>query len=470
MRLLLILLVGMNFSPAHANAVSPGLSEFLDVEMKRAGVPGLTYALLNGETVRSGAHGDIPIVDGGSGDVDTPFALGSISKSFTALAVMKRVEAGEVDLDAAIADYLPEFADSPARSVTVRQLLSHTSGYFTRQGNGFARDSGADRMALSRQAARIARWKPIGPPGETWVYSNANYIILGALLEAVSGQPYDALIQTEILGPLGMSRSFVSDGARHSNIAAGHRPWFIVKPADRSGATDRVNAPAGGVFASARDLARYVGMMMNGKDDIVTARTKTMMMSPASEASPYYGLGWSLDPEAGAVFHSGLTPGVETLAVFIPAERRAALILINANGGFGFGETTRLMTGFTAQALGLEAPVVTGGWGRKALVLIFVISPALFILGILQSFHARASLKEMSGWREHLRLWLPVLATLALTVTSLMVMPALFGTPLSTFWLFQPGFTLALIATALTGVLWSSSRLLFAFSRARHRL
>jgi len=99
-------------------------------------LPGYAYAVIeDGEIVHSGEHGLIEL--GGKALVrsDTAFPIGSISKSFTALAIMQLVEAGEVDLDAPASRYLERFADTPAARVTIRQLLSHTSGFSTVQGN-----------------------------------------------------------------------------------------------------------------------------------------------------------------------------------------------------------------------------------------------------------------------------------------------------------------------------------------------
>ena len=464
MRLFVILCALVGLSCGSAGATLPALETFLAAQRERSGVPGLSYALVDGETVRTGQHGAIPTAGGAPGDVDTPFLLGSISKSFTALAVMRLVEAGDIALDGAIGDYLAVFADSPARAVTIRQLLSHTSGFSTVQGNSGLRDRGPSDDALTRQVAQIASWDPAGPPGEAWAYSNANYLVLGAMIEAVSGEAFAAHIQTEILDPLGMADSFVANGARHDAMALAHSPWFGARRALAPGGTDQITAPAGGVIASARDLGRYLAMMMNGEDDIVSAQTKAAMMAPASAASPFYGFGWFVDAQAGTVHHAGLSPGVETLAILVPGERRAALLLINANGGFGFGENTALLTRFGAEALGLDAPAPASAWSRQMLVLTFALAPVLFLVGLIQAVRGRAGLRAKSGPGGLFSLWFPLVITSVLAVVSLKIIPNLFGTPLADFQRYQPDFTLLLIATAVTGVVWAIARLAMAYS------
>lgn len=462
MRWILIALTALFLAAGAFAQTRPDLDAFLSAERARSGAPGLTYALVDGETVRTGMDGAIPTGSGARGDVDTPFVLGSISKSFTALAVMTLVEAGAVELDAPIEAYLPVFAGRASGAATIRQLLSHTSGFSTLQGNTRAR-GGAGPDALARHVSEIASWELAHPLGRNWAYSNANYLVLGALIEAVSGESFAEYIQTEILEPAGMADSFVADGAHYNAMAVGHRPWFGGKQAMGAGPTDRVTAPAGGVIATAADLGRYLALMMNGRDDIVAAETKAAMMAPASAASPGYGFGWFIDADAGTVYHFGLSPGVETLAAIRPEDRRAALILVNANGGIGFGESSALLSGFVSQALGLETPPPAGAWSRKALVLLFALSPALFLIGVLQAVNGRAVLQAKTGLSGSFSLWFPLITTAALAVTSVLIIPALFGTPLANLGRYQPDAVWLLIATAVTGPAWAVVRIVIAY-------
>ena len=91
-------------------------------------------------------------------------------------------------------------------------------------------------------------------------------------------------------------------------------------------------------------------MMMNGRDDVLSAEGKALMMRPASAASPFYGLGWFVDSDNGSVWHSGSSPGFETLATLVPAEKKGVVVLVNGGSGVGFGETTQLRNGITARA------------------------------------------------------------------------------------------------------------------------
>lgn len=251
------------------------IEDFIDGEMPASGVPGLPYAVVtDGEITSVGARGVLMI--GGDSEVtpDTAFVAGSISKSFTVLAVMQLVEAGRIDLDAEVSHHLGGFSGQPAAAITIRQLLSHTSGFSTLQRNTSHTDTTEGKDELARRVDRLAQVIPAYKPDEKWEYSNTNYQILGRVIEVVSGQEYQTYVATNILEPVDMEHSFVADGEIHESMAAGHRPWFGTKRPLPENTTDRGTAPQGGIVASASDLALYLQMMMNGQDDVLSADGK----------------------------------------------------------------------------------------------------------------------------------------------------------------------------------------------------
>ena len=185
MRYILALLALGIATALQASVPSGSIDDFITTEMPISGTPGLAYAVVEDGVIHADARGEMRIGSGRKLTPDTPFVLGSISKSFTAMAVMQLVEAGKVDLDTGISHYLDAFSGRPSGAITIRQLLSHTSGYSTLQGNQTPTDLTQSKDALSRQVNRIAQWTPAYEPGDKWEYSNANYQILGALIEAV---------------------------------------------------------------------------------------------------------------------------------------------------------------------------------------------------------------------------------------------------------------------------------------------
>ncbi len=449
----------------------PGSVErFIDSEFPASGVPGLAYAVVaDGEVTSVGARGVVELGSEEKVTPDTPFVTGSISKSFTALSVMQLVEAGKVDLDAPLSRYLGAFSDRPASAVTLRQLLSHTSGYSTGQGNASHPDVPAGKDELARRVDQLAQVAPANPPDETWDYSNTNYEILGRVVEVVSGQDYQTYVAKNILQPVGMANSFVADGMVHQEMATGHTPWFGTKRPLPENRTSPGTAPQGGVVASANDLVRYLHMMMNGRDDVLSADGKSLMMRPASATSPFYGLGWKVDPSTGAVWHDGVSPGVETLATLLPAEKRAAVVLVNGGSGFGFAETWHLRNGITARALSLDDDYGSA-WSRKAFFISLVVMPITYLLSMVWAWRRRTQVraKSTAGLSGLFSLWFPLLTTVAAAWVLVGLVPALFGTPLGTLSRFSPDLVVALVATAVTGVLWAAFRLGVAYAGRMH--
>ena len=465
-RFLAVVAFGLSVT-LHGGVPAGSIEDFIDSEMSASGVPGLAYAVVaDGEITEVGARGVVKI--GGDTEVtpDTPFVIGSISKSITALAVMQLVEAGEVDLDAEISQYLDSFAGRPAGAITVRQLLSHTSGFSTLQGNTSHTDATSGKDALERSVDGLAEVTPAYGPGERWEYSNANYQILGRLIEVVTGQEYQAYVAANILEPIGMVNSFVADGEIHESMATGHTPWFGTKRPHADNTTDRATAPQGGIIATAGDLALYMQTMMNGQDDVLSAAGKAQMMRPASAASPFYGFGWYVDSGNRSVWHSGSTPGFETLATMVPAEKKGVVVLVNGGSGLGFGETTQLRNGITARAMGFGYDGEGSRWALKAMFIGVVLLPIIYLLSMIWAwFHRdeiRAKLK--AGVFGLFSLWFPLLTTLVAAWAILWLVPRLGGAPLGTIRLFQPDFGLALVATAVFGVLWAVFRLGVAYT------
>ncbi|RFU20314.1 serine hydrolase domain-containing protein [Geodermatophilus marinus] len=459
---LLVLGVG---GPAQARVPVGSIEDVVDRELAPSGVPGLAYAVVaDGRITSVGGRG---VVRGG-GDVevtpDTAFVTGSISKSFTALAVMQLVEAGEVDPDAEVSRYLDTFSGRPAGAITVRQLLSHTSGFSTLQGNVSHTDTTGGADELARRVDRLAAATPAYAPGEKWEYSNANYEILGRLVEVVSGQEFQDYVATNVLEPVGMEHSFVADGEVHPAMATGHTPWFGAKRPLPTGVTERGTAPQGGIVASAGDLARYLLVMMNGEDDVLSAAGKASMMRPAGGASPFYGFGWFVDSGNGRVWHSGSTPGFESLATMVPAEGKGVVVLVNGGSGVGFGETAQLRNGITAAALGFDYEGEGSRIFQKALFVALVLLPVIYLLSMVWAWRHRGEIRAKSGAFGLFSLWFPLLTTAGAAWVVLDLVPRLLGSPLRTIRLFQPDLGLAMTATAVTGVLWAVFRLAVAYT------
>ena len=192
-------------------------------------IPGVAVVIVNGSQVIHQRGFGIADSTGRAVTPQTPFLLGSITKSFTALAIMQLVEADKIDLDAPVQLYLPWFhvADRNASTqITVRNLMNHTSGMPTGAG-----ETAALRTETMEQFVRsLGTVELTSPVGKTFQYCNANYITLGLLIQTVSGQEYGTYIQRNILTPLGMQHSYVSvPQAQRHGLAQGYH-WLFGMP------------------------------------------------------------------------------------------------------------------------------------------------------------------------------------------------------------------------------------------------
>jgi len=309
------------------------IDDYITARMERARIPGLSVAIVKGDQI---------VYLKGYGQADpagravtpqTPFIIGSISKTFTALAAMQLVEAGKVDLDAPVQRYLPWFrvADPQASAqITVRSLLNHTSG-LPQKADTFLwadQDDGVlERTVRYLKTVELAR--PIG----TFGYSNANYQILGLIVQVVSGQSYEAYVEQHIFAPLDMQASFTSQRqAQQRGMATGYRWWFGF-PFPAAMPFLRSELPAGYLICSAQDMAHYLIAQMNGgrfQGRSILSPQGIAYLQAHSAGVPY-GNGWELAALNGQtlVNQDGGTANFQASAFFDPKAQVGVFITAN---------------------------------------------------------------------------------------------------------------------------------------------
>ena len=244
-------------------------------------------AVRGGEVVALEAAGSADLASGRAATPDTVYMLFSLSKLVTATAVMQLWDRGLLDLDRPIRSYLPELAIRGASQtpITARHLLAHSSGLPNPSPFQWARPLGQRRPRLASFLASVLdRYGyVVFEPGSGFLYSNLGYLVLGRLVERVSGQPYEAYVRRSIFEPLGMRRAaFDLDRRLYEDVATGY-----VRSGTREHALGRLlagraafgkrfgdwvsgnpfvvdGAPYGGMVGSARDLARFVAMHLGG--------------------------------------------------------------------------------------------------------------------------------------------------------------------------------------------------------------
>src|SRR3954454_12816019 len=292
--------------------------------------PSMVGALVrDGRLVWSAGRG---LVDAAPPTADTQYRIGSISKTFVAVLVMRLRDEGRVDLAEPLETYLPGTAAGDCR---VGDLLAHTAGLASETPPPWwERVPGHLRPELPD----VLGPRPVEHrAGARFHYSNPGYALLGAMVGRLRGHPWSEALRHEVLEPLGMTRTTLLPQQPHARGWAVH-PWadvLLPEPAHDAG----LMGPAGQLWSTAADLARFAGLLAEGDDRVLATETVAEMRQPASppEGGAWtagYGLGLQLQPGARPLAgHTGSMPGFLATLWFSQDDGLAAVALANATSG-----------------------------------------------------------------------------------------------------------------------------------------
>ena len=343
---------GRSATPLPSAAAVRSTIDSLAMAFLSAGeAPGVSIVVIRGrDTLVSAGYGRADLENNVPATPHTLYRIGSITKQFTSAAVMQLVESGKVQLDESIGKYVPSL---PVRLqlVTVRQLLNHTSGIpsYTDVGARWMKRIG-EPMTPDSLVAFTANDPFNFPPGTNWRYNNTGYVILGMLLEKVTGKPYGQYLEERLFKPLGLTQTTYCDNAR---IIA-HRARGYAKDASgwRNAAFIDMTQPfsAGALCSTALDLAHWNQLLGSGR--VVSASTYREMTTPAGAAAPrHYGFGLVADSFAShrLIEHGGGIPGFSTVNAWFPDDSLTVTILPNAESA----RPDRLLNSLARVALGM---------------------------------------------------------------------------------------------------------------------
>lgn len=297
---------------AESTMTDDELNEYIQSEFAKTHIPNMSVEIVDTDSVLfTGNYGD-------SASADTPFILGSISKSFTAVAIMQLVDQGKIDIDNAAASYLPDIMDASCKT-TVRQLLNHTSGIRTNMT--LESFSSSDTTA-------------------GYEYANVNYNLLGLIVESVSGISYGEYIETNIYEPLGMNHSYVSlEEAKENNIASGHRNYFGIMVDEefdypKTMTSGWMTLSAAYLISTANDMGKYLQFWLGGNENVLTENSRNAVFQ---ETTPVidgyeYGFGWGINRmhDITMYVHGGNVENYTTYMILLPDIEKAVIVLTDA--------------------------------------------------------------------------------------------------------------------------------------------
>jgi CubicO group peptidase (beta-lactamase class C family) len=316
-------------SLATAVVCGDSLDDFYLRVIKERNVPSMALAVVkDGTVVKVAAYGTADLERGIPARPETVYKIGSVSKQFIAAGVMLLVQGGRLSLDDTIVRYIPA-APAAWRSITLRHLLTHTSG-LVREAPGFDPNARQPDLDLIGSAfAMPLQWTP----GNKYDYSNLGYYVLAETIRVVSSQPWDRFLEEQIFAPLGMSATRTTSADRT------RVPGYLWTEGRHTRADDWVALrPSGAFVSTVLDMAKWEAALQG--DRILTPASKALMWTPVKltdGGSFPYGFGWELDdfPPGGyttgvrMVRHEGTIPGFRGVIAHFPDHHLGVIALTN---------------------------------------------------------------------------------------------------------------------------------------------
>ncbi len=317
---------------------------------------GISFGEVVGWTAGIYADGNI-LWEGGAGYLDrendltaTPQMIhrtASIAKPMTAIAILQLVEQGKIQLDEPIQTYVPEFPKKPEGKITVRHLLTHTSGinaYKNRLDGISFKEYNSHLHAMEKFQDRDL----VGEPGNVYQYTTYGYVVLGAIIEKVSGMRYEDYMKQNIWEPAGMLHT---SPEKHKVEVENKSKLYKRKKGklkDDINTNISVKVAGGGLQTTAGDLLRFGEAVISNK--LIEANTLEMMLQDPGirpkEAGNPYGMGWFLyntDPDNRIIGHSGAQAGTSTQLLIMPDQGIVIACLSNTRGSYAWGLTWQLL-------------------------------------------------------------------------------------------------------------------------------
>ena len=439
------------------------IDRYLADSLDATRIPGMAVAIIRGgEVMHMAGYG----TDGRARPVSpqTPFRIGSLTKSFTAAAVLQLAASGRIAIDASVQAYLRDFATADpnlAQRITVRHLLNQTSGI---ADSGFPAIND-DEDDLARRVASMRSARLVSEPGRAFHYSDANYQVLARLIEVVSGVPWARYLAERVFAPLGMTGTVAAGTSAQGSLAApdlapGHILLFGMPVARPE--LDGLLAGSGGVISTAEDMGRWLVAQSTGGGPLLRPDDVALMQTPPSGVEGGYAMGWQLiAPGHGPrrLEHTGVLSTYSAIQVLLPDSGLGFVLLFDGNSALA--DTAGLAAGLTALLTGNAQATKPRSTAAVAAVL-GVTTLAVLALRVrgLRIARWRRRRTGQPRWTA-----LPGLAWLGLPVALLAGMPALLGATIDrsfTFWQLwraMPDVMIVIAVSALSGTILAGVRI-----------
>lgn len=446
-----IFLYVMSYSKVYAlsNDIDyESVSKELDREVKKNHIPGMAVVVVNpNEVVFSKTYGNCE-------SLDTPFIIGSMSKSFTALSIMKLVEEEIIDINKPISTYIDSSLyfknKEDGDRITVKQLLNQNSGIGTYQKLG--------NLKITKNYGK-------------YEYSNANYNLLGKIIESVSNESYSNYVAKNIFEPLDMNHTSATlDGSKANRLINGYQNYFGIPIKEKTNYplddNSWIQPSAGFISSSANDLGKYLQMYLNNGLDIITEESINTMFNdyiPQDDIDrDYYGMGWVYTKyySKPILTHSGLVENYTSKMFIIPESNIGVVVLINMND---YLVTNNLLEDIVMPILGEEKPNVPNNLYIKYHLLF----NSVYLVITIFSLYSVITIKKWKNKNKTKKLYIIDIIRHLLLPLLLILLPTILRVPFWVIWNFVRDLSLVLIINSLILILMGVYKVIYLLKQRK---
>ncbi len=335
--------LGLWFLPFAARAQQPSRADVIgrvdslaSAFIARTHTPAVSIAVLRGpDTLVMKGYGDASVEARRAATASTVYRIGSITKQFTAAAIMRLAERGKLSIDDPMSKYLPD-VPTHGQTITIRRLLNHTSGIHNYTAEPAWRPRWAEEMTPRQIVAFVDHDSLDFKPGDAWSYSNTGFVLLGMIIEKVTGESYATYVQHEFFTPLGLRQtSYCVNHPTDPSFADGYSTETgSAKPAEYLSMSQPLSA--GALCSTVRDLVIWQRALAGGR--VVNAKSFALMTTPDTLNSGRrfsYGFGLSIGSVGThrSIGHNGGINGFTTASMWFPDDSVNVVVFSNADAG-----------------------------------------------------------------------------------------------------------------------------------------
>lgn len=369
------------------------VADYVQDRMKQANIPGAAVVIVQGnKLLYKGGIGFSDVESRHAVKTNTLFELGSTSKAFTALAILKLEQEGRIQAGDSVSKYIPGFNmyyQGEKANITVEQLLNHTSGIAFKSIDKIPVNEADD--ALEKTVQTLMGEELQSAPGTKFLYATINYDVLGLIIQRVSGQSYEAFMTEHILKPLGMNSTYLfREEALQKEAAKGYKVSFLqARPYEAP--IYRGNTPAGYIISNADDMEKWLKVQLGTYtqaqiDNALILKSHEFDKTLVSKGENWiYKHGWYMEDHGKKIYHGGNNPNFSSAIFLEPGNQIGIALLANMNSDYTYSTAKGILQILTGEEVDQNAFDMYSTIDLVSVVLLCVMSIVVMVVLVLMT-------------------------------------------------------------------------------------